>query len=306
MLTIRDAVQQYIAEKTQLGRITERTARHRRASLNIMLKHLDPEADVASVMRADARRMRQALVDQGARPSYANTLLDAAVALFGWIEREVEARPLGSNPFGRLDRLVDPEKANERRLPFTDADLVRIWPAVTAQADPGRRFVPELMLRLGLRPEEAAQLHARDVVRVGGVPAVVIQPGEGQHLKSKAARRTLPLTNPGLAPFRAWAGTQSGFLFGEAAAHHGRAGRVSEWFTGLLRGSGIEDRKKVLYSLRHTLATRLAHAGVPFDRIGAVLGHEDPRLVATVYCDDLLVVQHGEALGKLVLPAEIG
>ncbi len=304
MITLKQAAEQYMAEKVRLRRVAATTAAVQGRMLAQAVAKLGPERPVGDFTRGDARAFLTQLVEAGHRPSYTNTVIVLVGALFGWVERELEARQ--GNPFARL-RAPDDERANERRRPFTDADLTRIWPAVRAQVDPGRRFVPELMLRLGLRPEEAAQLHRRDVERDGGVPTVLIRDGAGQSLKNKASRRNLPLLE-GLAPFWRWAEVQpNGFLFGERplSAERGRCVRISGWFSDELRRAGIEDRKKVLYSLRHTVGTRLAEAGVVHERIGDVLGHERRTMAGQVYISTPPASTHVETLRKLVLPEEI-
>lgn len=306
MLTLRDAAEQYMAEKLRLKRVAPTTAAVQGRMLRAAVDKLGPERPVGDFTRADARAFLAAMVDAGHRPTYTNTVVVLVGALFGWVERELEARQ--GNPFARL-RAPDDERANERRRPFSDADLCRIWPVVQAATLPGRRWVPELMLRLGLRPEEAAQLHTRDLgVEPSGLPFIQVLDGEGQSLKNKASRRNLPVLE-GLLPFWRWAKAQpEGFLFGARpnTYERGRCVRVSEWFSEELRRNGIGDRKLVLYSLRHTVGTRLALAGVVHERIGDVLGHEHKTMAGQVYISTPPASTHVETLRKLTLPEEIG
>lgn len=314
-LTIEKAVELYLDEKLHLGRITEPTARVQRTLLGLMVRRFGGDRDVASVTRVEARAWLAELIADGKRPLYANHVVATAAACFGWVARELEARQ--GNPFERL-RATDRVAARERRLPFTDDDLRLVWPAVLRQRDPARRWVPELMLRLGLRPEEAAQLHRRDLVEAPGGLVLAIRAGAGQRLKNAASERDLPVLDA-LRPFAAWALAQpDGFLFecpagiqggqrnAPAYPGRGRHERVSNWFTETLRRGGIEDRRKVLYSLRHTVATRLADADVPHERIGALLGHTGLGMAAKVYIKRPSAWFHVEALRKLTLPEEIG
>ena len=302
-MTIREAVELHLDDKVRLGRITPRTLAVQRRMFDVLLQHFDGERDVAEVTRGEARAFLAAF-SEGRRPTYVNTVLSAASALFGWAEREAEAR--AGNPFARL-RMVDRERPSERRHPFTDDDLRAIWPTVREQRDAGRRWVPELMLRLGMRPEEAAQLHTRDLGEERGLPYLHVRAGEGQRLKNSASERKLPLLD-GLQPFLSWAMKQpDGFLFGAAPGclDRGRCTRISNWYTETMRRHGIEDPKKVLYSLRHTVATRLALAEVPHERIGDLLGHERKTTAGRVYVSVCPAWQHVETLRKLRLPEEL-
>ncbi len=97
-----------------------------------------------------------------------------------------------------------------------------------------------------------------------------------------------------------------GRLFPELTKHtNGYGDAVSKWFSRWLRREAkIEDRRKVLHSFRHTVATRLAHAGVPVHTIAELLGHEyakDATTTARVYAkeDPNMLRKLAEAVEKL-------
>lgn len=63
---------------------------------------------------------------------------------------------------------------------------------------------------------------------------------------------------------------------------------VMRVFNRLLESAGIdrvdaEGRKLDVHALRHTMASRLARAGVPLQKAQRLLGHSDPKLTATIY-----------------------
>jgi len=69
----------------------------------------------------------------------------------------------------------------------------------------------------------------------------------------------------------------------------GASGRLAEapsrWFneTWLRKVKGITDPKLVLYSIRHSVATQLKHAGVEESMIAQILGHANPSMTTGRY-----------------------
>jgi integrase len=62
-----------------------------------------------------------------------------------------------------------------------------------AQARDHRYWLPLFGAYAGLRLEEGCQLHVDDVGTQDGVPFLDIRPGEGKQLKSRAAKRRVPI-----------------------------------------------------------------------------------------------------------------
>ena len=135
---------------------------------------------------------------------------------------------------------------------------------------PDLHDVATLILRQGLRPEEALKLRREDLDLSAGT--LMVAAG-----KTKAARRKLGLTSEArLILGRRMAG-ESEWLFPSPR----RPGRHLEKLNGaqtlVARASGV---KFVLYDLRHTFATRLAEAGVDAFTIAAILGHASTRVLS--------------------------
>src|SRR5690606_30892993 len=120
----------------------------------------------------------------------------------------------------------------------------------------------------------------------------------GQSLKTKGAEREVPLAE------ELWSGwgfgqwwkermaaaaavqetTQGLFLFPELMAFPREPSyKVSAHFTKHLRALGFTDRRYVLYSLRHTLATFLGELGVTEKLVGDLLGHRKKTLAGNRY-----------------------
>ena len=79
------------------------------------------------------------------------------------------------------------------------------------------------------------------------------------------------------------------------------ANTPSRWFNGtwLRKHCAIEDRKKVLYSLRHTVATTLKGLGHQQYLIEALLGHSDSSMSTGRYGKDVPVKKLAELVESL-------
>ncbi|WP_371154136.1 site-specific integrase [Jannaschia sp. 2305UL9-9] len=54
-------------------------------------------------------------------------------------------------------------------------------------------WAPLIALHMGLRSEEILQLYLDDIQVIDDIPCIVLRQGPGQHLKSDASRRTVPI-----------------------------------------------------------------------------------------------------------------
>ena len=179
-------------------------------------------------------------------------------------------------------KLPNKTRASRRRKSFTDQEIEQVFGYLEAENPPrsARYWLPLIMLYTGARPEEVAQLRVVDVREVEMAESNTLVTcfdffgdGEGQRIKNDASRRLVPvhvaLWQHGLAQLldtRGGHASERDRLF--PALQCGANGRFAEapsrWFneTWLRDRKGICDPKKVLYSLRHTVATKLKHGGV--------------------------------------------
>ena len=186
--------------------------------------------------------------------------------------------------------------------------------------------------RAGARPEEVAQLRVGDVRQTwhegapheGGLRAKLstwvfdfTTLDDGQRRKNEDSWRLVPV-HP-----RLWA-LGLGVLLGTSPTKEdneynslrplfpelnpGANGRLAEapsrWFNRVwLRDrKQITDRKLVLYSLRHTVATQLKHSGVAEALISELLGHANGSMTTGRYGKEYPVEQLAEAVKLLSWP----
>lgn len=240
--------------------------------------------------------------------SHVHGLFDFAETM-DWVERNPVVRGL-KMPTNRRE-------AKHKRAVFTDEDLAAIFSRsyraeTLERGHYAKYWVPLLCLYTGARLEEMSQLRPEDVVELDGIPAIRISFGEGQRLKNAGSERTVPIHPQLVEPLgflrfvREARQRGDRRLYPELTKHtNGYGDAVSKWFSRWLRGEArIEDRRKVLHSFRHTVATRLSHADVQVHTIAELLGHEyakDGTTTTRVYAkeDPNMLKKLAEALEKL-------
>jgi integrase len=150
--------------------------------------------------------------------------------------------------------------------------------------NPEARAILLAMINTGCRPSEVAALTANTIRLNHNVPHIAIEP-EGRQVKSKYARRTIPLLGVSLEAMRAF---PEGFpRYRESSAS------LSATINKFLRENGLmESSDHTLYSLRHSFEDRMLAAGID-DRIRRDLfGH---RLTRERYGDGA-TLEHKQGL----------
>lgn len=186
-----------------------------------------------------------------------------------------------------MDALKTEEK-NNRRLPW--GDKLRDLLSTSAFISPGNTkdtinavFWPTLIaLHEGLREEETLQLRVADFDKIDDIAVIRIQSGEGQHLKSGAARRIIPihsnLIRLGLLHYVAEcraAGEE--WLFPDierCAAKDRLSGTFTKKFTYYRVTEGVYDPRRDFHSLRTNFNVILKRNKCPLDVRKRLIGHE--------------------------------
>jgi len=216
---------------------------------------------------------------------------------FGWCRQcaHIDENPAAGirvdQPKGSTEKRRHPFKLEYLKLLF-QAPLYRGCESANYIYAPGKHLVrdhrywlPILGLFTGARLGELCQLHLDDVKEVEGVWCIDITPEDGRRLKTKAARRTVPV-HPELvrlgfiAHVESLRGGSQKRLFPEVV--EGAGGYVSEnaskWFARFLRKTlGKETTEAAglaFHSFRHTMKDALRVAGVHERVQDALLGHE--------------------------------
>lgn len=209
-----------------------------------------------------------------------------------WIERvETEdLNPTTANKnmdhFGKVLKLVNEEKGLDLVLPLGKLRLEEgerntrppfsvAWikdrllaPGALDGLHPEARAILLVMVNTGARPSEIRALTASRIHLADSVPHISIEP-DGRKLKSRHARRVIPLTGVSLEALRP---------FPEGFAHfrddEGLSKEVSEYLTAKgLRQTPAHS----LYSLRHAFEDRMLAAGIDERIRRDLMGHRLTR-----------------------------
>lgn len=202
--------------------------------------------DVAGYIK-ERSNFSAAGINQGLR-----TLRRALRLAYEW--RKIDRRP--------VINLAQGERQRERVL---TADEERLY---LGKCREPWRTMAIIIIELGLRPGEVFKLRTADISF--DPPQLRISAG-----KSKAARRTLPMTDPVYEALQKWCADRSleAWLF-PSPRKPGKPynqKRAFDWHHAALVESGVEKFEP--YSLRHTALTRVAdHCPNPF-AVAAIAGH---------------------------------
>jgi site-specific recombinase XerD len=174
---------------------------------------------------------------------------------------------------------IPSDKDATRDNVLSPADEARYFAAIDGRLLTGRtkerralqdiRDLSVLMLNQGCRPEELRELQQGSIGLAHGF--MTIEKG-----KSKAARRTLPVTMASRHVLACRLATPGLWVFPSQkfpARHIGQAQRL---FESVIKTAGLT---MVMYDLRHTFATRAIERGVSLPKLMAVLGHSNLRSI---------------------------
>ncbi|SIO67604.1 Site-specific recombinase XerD [Bradyrhizobium erythrophlei] len=181
----------------------------------------------------------------------------------GWLTAAVnlaiDEATLKFNPFSSI---VPERDDKQRRLPLNEADIRNVKQNLD-QLDEGDQLLFRVLASTGMRLSEAFEIDGE--MKEGGRRYVIV----GRKTPQSLRRVPLPAAVLPFLPRKI-----VGRLFpGDPRAASKRLNRF-------LNGVGIEDRRKVVHSLRHRAQDRLRAAGCPEDLRWAILGHEQKTVAA--------------------------
>lgn len=207
---------------------------------------------------------------------------------------------MSKNPLKAIKPEIDTSTDLDTGRAFTQDELNAIFAPGNfvpwARKYPHRYWGPVLGLYTGARVNEVAQLFVDDVREINGVWGIFLwKNSRGQKIKNKASIRFVPLAQPVLdAGFLAFVEAQRAAgqerLFPELPAGTRRDGtpngkgygkQLSKQFAAYTKKLGIE-KGVAFHSFRHTLATRLAEAGVSQQDTALITGHAVNTQVPTL------------------------
>src|SRR6266436_5724975 len=181
----------------------------------------------------------------------------------GWLTAAVnlaidEAR-LKFNPFSSI---VPERDDKQRRLPLSEADIRNVKRNLD-RLDESDQLLFRVLAATGMRLSEAFEIDSE--MKERGCRYIIV----GRKTSQSLRRVPLPAAVLPFLPRKI-----EGLLFpGDPRAASKRLNRF-------LNGVRIEDRRKVVHSLRHRAQDRLRAAGCPEDLRWAILGHEQKTVAA--------------------------
>jgi integrase len=356
---IGDCFDEYVKEKRNEGRTPKSMAKYHHTQ-SLIKDAFGLSTPIAKVSRDDCKRLRDALRTYPANASKypklkgktvfeaadiaaqlgmnaiaiptANSQLQKLSTFFRWACRE---QYIASNPAEGLSVGVDPVRAEEKRLPFSVADLTSMFnaPLYTGcrndehgYAHPGnavirrhRFWVPLVGLWTGMRLGEICQLKVADIRRIDDVWTIAVATDSALDLrsdkdvekhvvsrKSKAARRNIPiheeLIRIGFLEYvdaRREANDAMLFPAIKPDCQGYLSGPFSKWFRNFLLKVGAKTPRTNFHSFRHTYRDAMRRAGVSRDVVLSIGGWAEPTTTADHYGGVLPISRVKEELGRI-------
>jgi len=216
-------------------------------------------------------------------PASINKYLNQLSALFNWAVKE---ELLDRNPAKGL-AVADTIRAKDKRLPFSDDQLKRIFSAsVFTDHDyanrPSRYWVPWIALLSGMRLNEICQLNTEDVRMFDGVMcfhiiASIKRGTDDKVLKTPSSERVVPV-HPQLLElgFMNYHAKQSitGKLFPDItmAVNGYRSDTFTKYFQRFLIKCNAKSDRTSFHSFRHNFRDALRNSGVQHEIVLALGG----------------------------------
>ena len=263
----------YEAWKTT-ATVKPRTAKDTGYILELLVGHLG-HVDAARITRADLAGWRDAIKADGKTNTTWNNRLSLVRQVFEW---GVTEGHLSHNPADDKLRLKKQRAAT--RLPYSDADTVRILQAARRETRPSLRWAPWIMAFSGMRVGEVLQLGVADVRQDGGIWLMAVHEDDPEKSVKTGQRRSVPIHPAVISEgFLTYLGglDAAGPVFPDKRLdpHGNRGGRAwnvtGEWVRNVV---GITDPAKAPnHSFRHRMEDELRAAEVAEDVRDAILGH---------------------------------
>ncbi|WP_235777213.1 site-specific integrase [Rhizobium mesoamericanum] len=265
-------------------------------------------------------------------PAHAATVnksLNLLAAIVGAAERDGEMDTVAGfvNPFRNLTIVIDQRHETAQRMPFSEGQLGALFAddifsgAKRPRGGGGEAafWFPLIGLLTGARLNEIAQLRLADIRQdpESGIWFMDIGTDGGRSIKTASSRRQVPLhaelLRLGLLRYRdglrakkgkkdtdsLWPDIQSEDGFYSATAYTKFFGRY------LRKTVGIEDKRIVFHSFRHTFKRLARDAGLTEEQHDALTGHAGNGGVGRGYGAGFGLKALHEAIGKIGAPKSV-
>ncbi|HMM38198.1 MAG TPA: site-specific integrase [Desulfovibrio sp.] len=217
---------------------------------------------------------------------------------------------LENNPASNVKATVS-KVQDKARVPYSieDVNFILRFPIFTKRERPragggeAAKWLPLLALFTGARLGELGKLQVEDVRHERDVWYLDLM---NTGTKTQGSKRQVPI-HPELIRLGFLEYVEARRKAGGDTLFPGRAGKSldteawSKWWGRYARSHGIEDRRKVFHSFRHTVKDGLRDSGVPFDLRSALQGHAVPG-VGEGYGQGFALQVLAEAMARLQYP----
>lgn len=283
---MRAEVQKFPRERLRIW-----TNAHKAAVTNFLMV-LGADKPVTAVTRSDANAFRRwwgdRIADEGLKASSANIQIGHVSVM---LEKVALAHDLDLAPVFAKMRFADD---SEQGVPFPTAflrDRMLAPGALDGLNDEARR-VMFVMMETGMRPSEICGLEAKSIKLDAEIPHVELTPNEHRRLKTKKARRLMPLVGVALKAMQA---QPKGF-----PKYAGKAPSMSAIINQYLRANKLmPSEDHTLYSLRHSFKDRLRAVEAPGELVDMLMGHSNG---GPSYGAGYMLEQKAKWLQRIALP----
>jgi integrase len=229
------------------------------------------------------------LLSDSSRKKY----VERASMLMKWC---VDADYCDKNYFKNLAVKVD-EDDKQKRRPFTREELLKLVqsPVFTDKSLPLNKayqfFIPLIGLFAGMRMNEICQLYCEDIKEIDGVYCIDVNKNLDKKLKSKAARRIVPvhpvLIAAGLIEFKKLMQEEGNermwteLKFKKENYKEDYSGEFNKYCDQYIS----DDKQVNFHVFRNTLSDNLKQQGISINEasVAAILGHKHPNITFDTY-----------------------
>ena len=274
-----DALRVYFDQRApELAAMSQKKIRRYRlnkeSAINSLQQALGEDKTLASLTRSDARSLRDYFRGKGLAISTVNKHVGTVATIWKVAAQDQELS--SANPFiGHT--ITDPIHDRDKRNPLSPDEVAALL---------GRRShmnyelaaILSLLAYTGARIEEITGLCSNDFIRgnTTSIPHIILRPNKLRTLKTPGSRRSVPVLGQALRLLAALAEGKSQDsqtpIFVGYSGDNGPT-NASAALMKHLRAAGIEDRKKAIHSLRHTVKQALRDGECPTDVSDAIQGH---------------------------------
>ena len=308
------AIEDFMAEQTPQW--SNEMQKKVRSYLSVLIEHFGSDRNLADISRSDAAALKKvvqalpanriikketrdiALIDAIAVPNIdkitvktVNNYIDTFRRFWDWAERHDHApiKLFEGMKVAKAKQTATTRRAyTQHETQLIKADLVNDTSPFVKKLD--YKWGALLGLYTGARLREIAQLNVSDIKQEKGVWYIDINAdGDNKSLKTHASKRRVPLHSDLISlGILEWVHSkpkdQRLFLSFTYNAKEGYGRNLGRWYNNvLLVGLGLKENGVVFHSLRHTMVTRLAQAGVPEPLYQEIVGHERQGVSQQVY-----------------------